>query len=229
MTTYQTQALQTLSRRFQGVLLGFLGYRAGKNHFDLTGELDTAIITGATALRRWWVWLFFTKLWLLWLGVTGWMVYMQTHDIRGESFQDHTGIMKPWTTSSLILLLPVLVLGVLVPYCRNVDYSLFKRRFVYKMFRPLTRLFDWAPVGFMYLTVLVGLFMPVGWFTGTDTPREFVTEVPAEDMQDFPQNGEDVCEDNANGTDGVGIPDLLGAKLGIDSRESFEAWIAANC
>lgn len=150
-------AVQTLARRFQGVLLGWIAFRAGRNHYDLTAQLDDAILRGAEALRRWWIWLFFTKVWLFTLAITMWITYMEHHTIRGDSFHDYGGLGN-WSTVSWWLLPFTFVLGVLLPYCRNVDYSLFKRRSVYRLLRPVTVALNKLPVGVLYLTVLIGLF-----------------------------------------------------------------------
>lgn len=163
------EALQDLQSQCQTLLLGWLAYRAGRNHFNVHGDLEEAFIYGAHALRRWWVWIIFVKIWLFWLCLVGWLSWLEYHDIRGESFYDSSGTLAGLRWMGYIGLPITFVLCIAVPYCRNVDYSLFKRRLFYWIFRPLTILLDRVPNGALYLTVLVGLFFPVGWFTHEKT------------------------------------------------------------
>ena len=151
-------AYQELFRRFQGVLLGWLAYRAGRNHYDISHDLGDSIVKGAEALRRWWIWIFFTKVWLFTLGITLWINYVQNHKIRGESFQDFGGGLDTWMSHSWWLLPFTFVLGVVIPFCRNVDFSLFRRRFYYRLFQPLTIALNFVPVWMLYGAVIYGLF-----------------------------------------------------------------------
>src|SRR4051812_48787914 len=81
------QGLQELRKKCEALLLGWLAYRAGRNYYKLHPDVAEAFIHGAHALRRWWVWLFFFKVWLFSIGFLGWMLYLRFHDVRGESFQ----------------------------------------------------------------------------------------------------------------------------------------------
>jgi len=159
------EALFTLKDKLQTGLLGFIAYRAGRNHYELHGDMAEAILYGAHAMRRWWSWLIMTQVWLFWFALNAWLFYLVHHDIRGESYPDITGMLAGERNVGKIGLPITFVLAVAVPYCRNVDYSLFKRRLVYRLFQPVTRLLDRVPVGWLYVTILFGLFSPVGWFT----------------------------------------------------------------
>lgn len=174
MTTYQaspgTEALFTLKDKLQTGLLGFIAYRAGRNHYELHGDMAEAILYGAHAMRRWWSWLIMTQVWLFWLALNAWLFYLTHHDIRGESYPDITGMIGGLRAVGKIGLPITFVLAVAVPYCRNVDYSLFKRRLVYRLFQPLVVLLDKVPNGWLYVTVFVGLFFPIGWWA--DPPKD---------------------------------------------------------
>jgi hypothetical protein len=178
MTTYVeaprsgAESLFALKDKLQTGLLGFIAYRAGRNHYELHGDLAEAILYGAHAMRRWWSWLIMTQVWLFWLGLNAWLFYLTHHDIRGESYPDITGMLGGLQAVGKIGLPITFVLAVAVPYCRNVDYSLFKRRLVYRLFQPLVILLDRVPNGWLYVTVLVGMFFPVGWFTHEPNRRE---------------------------------------------------------
>ena len=157
-----TQALMELKRRCEALMLGFLAYRAGRNYYTLHPDITDAFEHGAHALRRWWVWLFFTKVWLGSLLVILWMGYMELHDRAnpGNAYWVDDGDAKVTLRNGLIFLVPSL-LAVLVTYCRNVDYSLFKRRFVYRILRPLVKVLDKVPNWVLYLTVPCMLFFPL--------------------------------------------------------------------
>lgn len=173
MTTYQTQpvsqhtyyagegtqALLELKRRCEALLLGFLAYRAGRNYYTLHPDVTAAFEHGAHALRRWWVWLFFVKVWLFSVCFLGWMLYLRFHDVRGESFPvDHN--FQVVTRNLLVFIGPALLV-LLITYCRNVDYSMFKRRFAYRILLPLVKLLDKVPNWVLYLIVPCALMFPV--------------------------------------------------------------------
>ena len=154
------EALQELRHKCEGVFLSWLAFRAGRNYFNLHPNVEDSFIHGAHAMRRWLIWLFFVKVWLFSACFTGWMLYLRFHDVRGESFQDHSGDMGKITRNGLIFLGPALI-ALVVTYNRNVDFSLFKRRFVYKVTRPLTVVLDKVPNFVLYLTVLCILCFPI--------------------------------------------------------------------
>jgi hypothetical protein len=157
-----THALLELKTRFEGVLLGWLAYRAGRNFYNVHPNLEDAAIHGAHALRRWWVWLFFIKVWLFSAAFILWMYYLRLHDNAtgpGSDFiindADHSKIVS----NGLFFLIPAFV-ALLITYCRNIDYSLFKRRLVYKVLRPLTVVLTWVPNWLLYLTIPCILMFP---------------------------------------------------------------------
>lgn len=157
-------AAQELKSRLEVGILGFLGYRAGKNHYELHHDMEEAVIYGAHAVRRWWVWLVFTKIWLFSAGFSLFMVYLRLHDNGTPNSQDfilNDGDAHVVTRNALIFLIPSFVLGVLVTYTRNIDYSLFKRRAFYWLLRPLSILVTWIPNWVLYLTVLCVLCFPI--------------------------------------------------------------------
>jgi hypothetical protein len=157
-----TYALMELKRRCETMWLGWVAYRAGKNYYALHPNVEDAFIHGAHAARRWFIWLLFTKVWLFSLGFLGWMLWLRFHDIRGESFQEavgNTGDMGI-VIRNLLIFLPPAFLVLLVTYARNVDFSLFQRRALYTLVKPLVVVLDRVPVGFLYLIVLFPLFFP---------------------------------------------------------------------
>lgn len=219
------EALQELRSKLEVGLLGFLAWRAGRNYYNIQPDFGDAVIHGATALRRWWVWLFFVKVWLFSAAFTGWMLYLRFHDIRGESFVANSSDFNN-VTFTLLAFLPFGLLGLLVAYCRNVDFSLFKRRLVYKVARPLTVVLDRVPSGVLYLIVPCALFFPTGWFVGGSDPNDDWT--PGQ----IAAQAEWVCEKVAtardNGQPTVTFDPQINLSV-LDIGDDFQAWYIANC
>ena len=173
MTTYQdtaypgTNALLGFQHQMQGVMLGWLGYRAGRNSYALHANAADAAIHGAHALRRWWIWLFFIKLWILQTAFVGLLSYYTVHDRANPQdtyvLASQNDQLTAYLTNGRIFV-PLGFVLVLVTYCRNVDYSLFQRRFVYHVMRPICALTNWIPNGIIYtLIVWVPLFGWIRW------------------------------------------------------------------
>ena len=225
MTTYHNprtgmEALGELKDKLEVGILGFLAYRAGRNHYNVHGDLEEAIIYGAHALRRWWIWIFFVKVWLFSAAFTAWMLYLHFHDIRGESFQANSSDFNNVTLTGLIFLGPA-ALALAILYCRNVDYSLFKRRLVYKVLRPLVVVLDRVPAWGLYVIVPCILCFPTGWFVGD----------PAPTFDQQPSAFQAVCEQvNAAhdaGQTKVAIDDDILRRAGVGS--DLQGWYAKHC
>ena len=100
------------------------------------------------------------RAWLLCTALLAGSAHAQLfHDVRGESFNE-THDFNVVTRNGLLFFVPAL-LALLVTYCRNVDYSLFKRNVVYRVLRPLVKLIDWVPSWVLYLIVPCMLMFPV--------------------------------------------------------------------
>jgi hypothetical protein len=223
------ESLFALKDKLQTGLLGFIAYRAGRNHYELHGDLAEAILYGAHAMRRWWSWLIMTQVWLFWLALNAWLFYLTHHDIRGESYPDITGMIGGLQMVGKIGLPITFVLAVAVPYCRNVDYSLFKRRLVYRLFQPLVILLDWVPNGWLYVTILVGLFFPIGWWADPPSRTERIANETAEATAEVCSR---IQEGVSIGATGNGVAnDLLwraGVTFGPDGH-SVDEWYWEHC
>lgn len=209
-----TYALMELKRRCEALILGWLAYKAGKNYYAIHPNVEDSFVHGAHALRRWWVWLFFTKVWLGSAIFLGWTLYLGHHDIRGESFHDATGDLAIVTRNLTIFILPALI-AILVTYSRNVDFSLFKRRAVYKVLRPVVVVLDRVPNWILYLIVLCPLFFPFA-IGGFDSPDAAVNPASAITQ---------VCSLIAEGN--YAIPTALHTAAGVGS--DWQAWYEATC
>ena len=218
------EALQELRSKLEVGLLGFLAWRAGRNYYNMHPDFGDAVIHGATALRRWWVWLFFVKVWIFSVLFLCWMLWLRFHDIRGESFVSNSAAFDN-VTYTLIAFLPLALLGLLVVYCRNVDFSLFKRRLVYRVLRPLVAVLDRVPAWAFYLIVPCALFFPTGWFITDDggsdwTPGQIAAQA------------EWVCEKVAtardNGQPTVTFDPQINLSV-LDIGDDFQGWYIANC
>ena len=213
------EALGELKDKLEVGLLGFLAYRAGRNHYNVHGDLEEAIVYGAHALRRWWIWLFFVKVWIFSTLFLGWMLYLRFHDIRGESFQPNGPAFNNVTYTLLVFIGPAL-LALLVTYCRNVDYSLFKRRFVYRVLRPVVIVLDKVPAWGLYLIVPCMLLFPTGWFRDGEPVRE--SDVIA---------AQNLCRDitnaRAEGDTTYEVTDIMRERVGLG--DDLQAWYGDHC
>jgi hypothetical protein len=229
-----TQAVLRLKEACEGLLLGWIAFKAGTNYHRMHPDGVDATVYGLHAMRRWWVWLFFTKVWLVWLGVVIWLTYIDHHDVRGESYVDLSGGLLDALQKFGYIGLPIaFVFGVAIPYCRNVDYSLFKRRLFYKIFRPLVVSLDRVPNAFLYLTIPFGLFFPSNLLY--DSP-------PADNTNPYAPSSEaveEVCSKINNARENA-TPDANGnisLNLSIDNElvdranigSDLKSWYNANC
>ena len=155
-------ALMELKAKCEALFLGWVAYRAGRNFYEIHPDVEAAFIHGAHALRRWWVWLFFFKVWLFSSAFFLWMHYLRLHDNATGPDQDfiindsdHAMLVR----RGLIFMVPALV-AILITYCRNVDYSLFQRRFVYNVMKPLTVATSFLPNWTLYVLVPCMLCFP---------------------------------------------------------------------
>ena len=65
-----------------------------------------------------------------------------------------------------------ILLAIAVPYTRNVDFSLFKRRLFYKLISPLARALNWCPVFFLYCVPVVWWFVGINVFAPFGHPAQ---------------------------------------------------------
>jgi len=214
-----TEALAELKHRTEGVALAWVGYRAGRNHYNLHNDLEEAVIYGAHALRRWWVWLGFVNLTLIFVLATAWMEYLRHHDIRGESFPESATFKN--TLLQFQIVIPIMVLLLAILYCRNVDYSLFKRRFVYKVLSPLVRLLDRIPNGALYLLIPLLAVLPIRLIGIGTTDTEIHTDAVTTLCETMDDGGHQAT---ATMLQEAGVP------LPLDGDTiDLTTWRAANC
>jgi hypothetical protein len=154
-----THAYLELKAKLQAAGCIWLGWKAGRNYYEVRPVIEEAIIHGAHALRRWWIWIFFLNVWLGSTLFAAWMLWLRFHEVRGEGYPDISGDLNI-VTRNVLMFLPVSLLSLLITYCRNVDFSLFKRRFVYRLLFPLVVTLDRVPNWLLYLIVFCPLFFP---------------------------------------------------------------------
>lgn len=131
------------------VVVGAAAYQAGRNYYNIHPDTTAATIHGADALRRWQIWRALSKVWV----VEVLILVMFFFEERAMTSLDPVNDLAERVRNGAILLLPTLVFGVLIPYCRNVDFSLFKRRLLYRILRPLLVVTNWIPTWALYLTI----------------------------------------------------------------------------
>ena len=133
--------------------LGYLGYRSGKNHYEVNGDLVNAAWKGGGSAFRWWVW---GSAWVLWMFTGamyafGWWASHFTVSASGDPMvpvpsDAMRGLVTLWVISPFFL-------G--VTWCRFIDFSLFKRGFIYHIFRPLARIMAWCPTWALFSLIFV--------------------------------------------------------------------------
>jgi magnesium-transporting ATPase (P-type) len=228
MTTYQdprtgTEALVELKNKVQAVWLSWIAYRAGANYYNLHADLPTAIVHGIRAARRWWVWSFFLTVWLF---SAAFILMMYSQRANGAILDEETGYK---ITNNGLIILPIALLALLVTYCRNVDFCLFKRRFVYKVMRPLVRLIDKLPNWLLYLTVPAILCFPVAIIP------HHVTEAALEPWQ-VERAAKVVCEQIQDYRQGH-LGEAIEGKIKLDASladhagvgDNLTEWYLAHC
>jgi hypothetical protein len=133
------QYLSADPNKFFNVVAAALGAKAGHNHYQQTGDLQQAAGVGIGAFVRWMVWMITLGVWFFnSFFVAAW----------------ETGSNTPIYTA---LIIAPFTLG--VTWCRNVDYSLFRRGLIYKLYAPVARLIEGVPSFVLYLLVLAPTFV----------------------------------------------------------------------
>lgn len=116
-------------------LLGaVLGARAARNHFQQDGDAVNAAKVGVGAFVRWMVWMTVLFLWIFGTIVATWSY----------------GSYLP---EFLALLIAPFTLG--VTWCRIIDYGLYRRGMIYRLYSPVARMVEWVPTWALYLLLLI--------------------------------------------------------------------------
>jgi len=154
-----TQALRDLKAKTQGMFLGWIGWKAAHNYYTIHPDMADAVIYGMTALRRWWIWLFFFNIWLLDVAISAWIWYLNVHTIRGESYPDISGSMGAVVRNLILWIIPA-TLAITITWARAIDFALLKRRWLYRKVRPLMEKLEWCPNWVLYPIVFFPLCFP---------------------------------------------------------------------
>jgi hypothetical protein len=138
----------------------FAGYKAGQNHYELTGDLREAAWRGAIAGRRWFIWTLSCVAWCCMVLIT-FCIYMgnamDRQDAReyGSEYAaagaaDSQGMVYAW-----VLSLPIVLVYILVLYKRNIDFGLHRRKPIYDFAKVLSPFFAWAPNWLLYAGFII--------------------------------------------------------------------------
>lgn len=133
-STHQFQGNPT--RRYDAVANAVIigaSLKAGKNHYDQTGEMGEATNAAMGAFVRWNVWAITLFAWWFVLILNG-------LNMRGPALPIYLFLIAPFT------------LG--VTWCRHSDYSLFRRGVIYRIFAPVARLVEPVPTFIFYLLMV---------------------------------------------------------------------------
>ena len=151
------EALVAFKDKCEGMWLGWVAYKAGTAFYEMHPDAAQAALHGLKAMSRWWVWLFFFKVWLGSTLFLAWMLYLRFHDVHGESYD--LGGLDPMTLRVGMWIIPATI-AVLTMYCRNIDFSLLQRRSLYNKVQPLVRKLDSWPNWLLYIIVFFPLMFP---------------------------------------------------------------------
>ena len=114
-----------------------LGAKAGANAYEQTGDLGEAAAVGVGAFVRWMCWMLALGLWFFGSFIV----------IAWE-----TG--SYWPMINAILIAPF-TLG--VTWCRIIDYSLFRRGLIYRIYAPIALMVERVPTVVLYALLLIPL------------------------------------------------------------------------
>jgi hypothetical protein len=132
--------------------------KAGQNTYHLTGDMKQAAAVSAEALARWALWCW---AWLFAAMATGWSLLLWRTGLV-------LGVWSPawwgYITAPLLIITWPLWFG--VTWCRNVDFCLFRRGPLYRLFQPLAVATERHASGLFYGIVACGVGMTlVEWFS----------------------------------------------------------------
>jgi hypothetical protein len=128
--------------KFANIIAALLGARAGMNHYQQDGDAIQAAAMGVGAFVRWMVWMIAVVVWFFgcWW-IASW----------------NAGSYLPMY---LAFLIAPFTLG--VTWCRNVDYCLFRRGIIYKVYAPIAGMVEFAPTWALYALLAVPLMAGSG-------------------------------------------------------------------
>ena len=129
------------------LIIGAIATKAGHNHYKVTGDWGQALQAGAGAFVRWLSW---STLWFVWAILLMW--FATPTEASGYVTSDILGM------AACVVVWPFLF-G--VTWCRNIDYSLFRRGLVYKLYQPIAVAVEGIASPLLY--ALIGVPMAVVW------------------------------------------------------------------
>lgn len=133
------EAVNKAGRGYTIVIAG-VAAKAGHNHYKQTGDYEVAVKKGVGAFARWFCW---------GIALLTWGLFAAFYSLgagSGTWGENISGII------ACSFIWPFL-LG--VPWCRFVDYSLFKRGMWYRLFQPIDAAMDAIPSPVFFLGIIV--------------------------------------------------------------------------
>ena len=129
------------------LIIGAIATKAGHNHYKVTGDWGQSIQAGMGAFVRWLTW---STLWFVWAIMLFWFATPTAE--HGYVTADIAGM------AACVIVWPFLF-G--VTWCRNIDYSLFRRGLVYKLYQPIAVAVEGFPSPLLY--ALIGVPIAILW------------------------------------------------------------------
>jgi len=129
------------------ILIGAAAVKAGANHYQQTGDASQALQTGAVAYVRWMVFFLAICMWFALFAVTG------LNGGRSAGTASVGGVHA--ATFKMLLLFGITPFLFGVNWCRNIDFCLFRRGLIYKLYAPIAQVTEIIPTWALYALLLV--------------------------------------------------------------------------
>lgn len=133
--------------RTSKIVMGAAAFKAGQNHYNQTGDLGQSLQAGAVAYVRWMVWF---------LALVGWVTLLFINSMNGGLAStmrgDSSAVGHTLFTAAYLFGITPFLFG--VNWCRNIDFCLFRRGLIYKLYAPIAQVTEPIPTWALYLLLL---------------------------------------------------------------------------
>ena len=129
------------------IIIGAAAVKAGANHYEQTGDAVQAMSAGAIAYVRWMVWFLALCLWVSLVVVNG------LEGGRYTGTANVAGMHSTLFSAAILFGISPFVFG--VNWCRNIDFCLFRRGLIYKLYAPIAQVSEVIPTWALYALLLV--------------------------------------------------------------------------
>ena len=130
------------------IVIGAAAVKAGTNHYQQTGDAMQSLQVGAIAYVRWMVWFLALCLWVSLVVING------INGGLGATMRGDTGaVTRTVMTAAFLFGISPFTFG--VNWCRNIDFCLFRRGLIYRLYAPIAQVTEPVPTWALYVILLV--------------------------------------------------------------------------